>query len=266
MREPDDYLSINRRLWNDWAEKHIDSEFYDVAGFINGRNSLNGIELQLLGDVTGKRILHLQCHFGQDTLSLARMGAEVTGADFSDSAIELAVGLASKMKVDAEFMCCDVYALPTCLMKKFDIVFTSYGTVGWLPDADRWANVISHFLVPGGRFVIADFHPFVWMFNNAIGKIAYSYFNNGPIAETVDDSYAGAQTPQRRSIGWNHSLSEIFTSLMTAGLDIDVFQEFDYAPYNCFRNMVANKEGQYRIAGLEGKIPLVYALGARKRG
>jgi SAM-dependent methyltransferase len=260
----DDYLSINRRLWNDWAEKHVDSPFYDMESFINGRNSLNPVELQLLGDVAGKRILHLQCHFGQDTLSLARMGADVTGADFSDSAIEYAVELAARLHVEAEFMCCDVYALPTCLMKKFDIVFTSYGTVGWLPDLERWAKVIAHFLADGGRFVIADFHPFVWMYDDAIEKITYSYFNTGPIVETVDKSYAAATAPRREAIGWNHPLSEIMSGLLKSGLSIDSFSEYDYAPYKVFRNMTENEKGKFSIAGLEGRFPLVYAMVAKK--
>ena len=144
-----DYLDINRESWNAWAEVNFESAFYDVPAFLAGRNSLTQIELDLLGDVKGKRILHLQCHFGMDTLSLARMGAHATGADLSDKAIEKARHLAAEMRLDAQFVCCDLYSLPDHLKGAFDIVFTSYGTIGWLPDLDKWAEVISHFLKCG---------------------------------------------------------------------------------------------------------------------
>ena len=129
--ENNDYLSANKASWNTRTEVHFDSEFYDNDGFVKGNTSLNTIELDLLGDVTGKSILHLQCHFGQDTLSLNRMGAQVTGVDLSDKAIEKANELKEKTGTEAEFICCDVYSLPDHLEKRFDYVYTSYGTIGW---------------------------------------------------------------------------------------------------------------------------------------
>lgn len=134
-----EYLDINRKSWNERVDTHLSSEFYDMPGFLAGKNSLNEIELELLGDVSGKSILHLQCHFGQDTLSLARIGAKTTGVDLSDKAIEAAKKINNEMNLDSEFIASDVYNLPKVHNKKYDIIFASYGTIGWLPDLDKWA-------------------------------------------------------------------------------------------------------------------------------
>ena len=144
--EQSELFEMNRTSWNKRVAVHMKSDFYFLEEFLNGKTSLNEIELNLLGDIRGKSILHLQCHFGQDSLSLARMGAEVTGVDLSDTAIEKAKELNTQMNLNAEFVCCNVYDLKDHLDKKFDIVFTSYGTIGWLPDLNRWADVVSHFL------------------------------------------------------------------------------------------------------------------------
>src|SRR5690606_26113745 len=149
-----------------------------MDGFMYGKSSLKSIELDLLGDVSGKSILHLQCHFGQDTLSLSRMGAKVTGVDLSDNAIKIAQALTKKLNADAEFICCDLYDLPNHLNKTFDIGFTSYGTITWLRDLDKWAAVVSKFLKPEGKLVFAEFHPVVLMFDDAFEKNEYDHFKN----------------------------------------------------------------------------------------
>ena len=161
MADDLNYLEKNKDSWNRRTDYHVDSEFYDVKGFLRGNTSLKSVELNLLGDIKTKSILHLQCHFGQDTLSLARMGAEATGVDLSDNAIKNANLLAEKAKLKADFICCDIYSLPQHLDKQFDIVFTSYGTIGWLPDIDKWAKIVSRYLKPGGKLVFVDFHPVV---------------------------------------------------------------------------------------------------------
>ncbi|MEZ7931864.1 MAG: class I SAM-dependent methyltransferase, partial [Flavobacteriales bacterium] len=154
-----DYLKTNKESWNKRTEVHYDSDFYDNENFKKTGNSLNEIELEFLQDIKGKKVLHLQCHFGQDSISMSKLGAEVTGVDLSDLAIEKAQNLAKEMNIETKFICCDLYSLPEVLNEKFDIVFTSYGTVGWLPDSNKWASVISHFLKPEGKFVFAEFHP-----------------------------------------------------------------------------------------------------------
>ena len=139
MENLPDYIKINKQTWNNKTDIHIDSDFYDVKSFLEGKSTLNQIELALLGNLSDTKILHLQCHFGQDSLSLSRMGAKVVGVDFSDKAIEKAKAFNTKLGLDAVFICCDVYDIPTHLDEQFDIVFTSYGTIGWLPDLDKWA-------------------------------------------------------------------------------------------------------------------------------
>nr|HMQ81182.1 class I SAM-dependent methyltransferase [Ignavibacteria bacterium] len=137
------YIEVNRDLWNKKTPVHVTSEFYDVASFKKGKSSLNPAELEALGDVSGKSLLHLQCHFGMDTLSWARLGAKVTGVDLADKAIDAARELNAELGLDAEFICSDVFDLKNVLDKKYDIVFTSYGTIGWLPDLDKWADIVS---------------------------------------------------------------------------------------------------------------------------
>ena len=153
MNKEDNYIEINRESWNNKTETHLKSEFYDLDNFIKGKTSLNSIELDLLGDVKGKTILHLQCHFGQDSISLSRLGAEVTGIDLSDKAIQSAKQIAKDTNSKANFICCNIYDLPNHLDKQFDIVYTSYGTIGWLPDLDKWARIVSQYVKPNGQFV-----------------------------------------------------------------------------------------------------------------
>lgn len=256
-----DYFELNRENWNILTEYHVASAFYDVKSFLEGRSSLKNIELDLLGDIKGKSILHLQCHFGQDSISLARMGASVTGVDLSDKAIDYAREFAAKTGADARFVCCNIYDLPAFLDQTFDIVFTSYGTIGWLPDMDKWASVVSRFLKPGGIFVFADFHPVVWMFDNDFKQVVYSYFNTGPIVETEQGTYADRNAGiTREYAGWNHGIGEVVNSLIGSGLQITLLNEYNYSPYNCFRNMVEKESGKFTIAGLGDKIPMVYAL------
>lgn len=265
MNDPENYLDINRHTWNQKTEVHLQSDFYDLQSFKNGRNTLNSIELELLGDVRGLNILHLQCHFGQDTLSLARMEASVTGADLSDRAIEEARKLNAGLGLDAHFVCCDLYELPQHLDTKFDIVFSSYGTIGWLPDLDRWASVIKHFLKDGGRFVFAEFHPVVWMYDNDFEYVAYDYFNYAPVIETETGTYANREDNMISStISWNHGLGEVLAALLGQGLHIRKFAEYDYSPYPCFRHVREDEPGKFRISRFEKRIPLVYALECHK--
>lgn len=260
-----DYKEINRQLWNKRTDAHLTSDFYDVAGFLKGTTSLNPIELELLGDVSGKSILHLQCHFGQDSISLARMGANVTGADLSDNATSRAEELAAQTGADARFVCCDIYDLPQHLNGQFDIVFTSYGTIGWLPDLDKWAGVIAHFLKLGGRFVFVDFHPVVWMFDDNFKEVAYRYFNSGPIVETESGTYADKSAEiHQQSVGWNHSIGEVVNNLISKGLTILSLEEFDYSPYNVLRNSIEEEPKKFRVAHLGDKIPIVYSIVAGK--
>ncbi len=267
MDSKKEYISINKSLWNKRTEIHLKSDFYNLDDFLHGKNSLNEIELNLLGNIQNKSILHLQCHFGQDTISLARMGAEVTGVDFSEKAIEAGIELARKTKTNnTEFICCDIYELPNYLNKTFDIVFTSYGTVGWLPDIDKWAKIVSQYLKSGGKFIFAEFHPFVWIFDNNFEKIIYNYSKSDAIIETEQGTYADKNANIGfQSVNWNHSLSEVLNSLIDNNIDIKQFKEFDYSPYNCFNNTLEIEKNKFMIKGLEKKIPLVYSISGIKK-
>lgn len=260
------YLDINRQSWNQRVDIHLASDFYDLPGFLQGNTSLKEIELALLGDLRGKTVLHLQCHFGQDSISLARLGAQVTGVDLSDKAIETARQLAETCHVDATFICCDVYDLPQHLNEQFDIVFTSYGTIGWLPDLDQWATVVSTFLKPNGKFVFVEFHPVVWMFDDHFKEIAYNYFNTRAIEETSNGTYADMEAPVSLDcVTWNHGTGEVLNSLIRHGLELNAFDEFDYSPYNCFLETIEFEPKKYRIKHLDDKIPMVFALVATKK-
>ncbi|TAF35184.1 MAG: class I SAM-dependent methyltransferase [Cytophagales bacterium] len=260
------YLEINKQSWNKKTDIHLKSDFYDLQGFLNGNTSLNEIELKLLGNITGKNILHLQCHFGQDTISLARLGAKVTGVDLSDNAIDKANLLAEKTRTKADFICCDIYDLPQHLDKEFDFVFTSYGTIGWLPDLEKWAEIISKYLRPGGKLIFVEFHSVVWMFDDNFNKIGYNYFNTGPIIETETGTYADREAPiTQEYVMWNHGIGEVLNSLIKNGLEINSFDEFDYSPYNCFRDTIEFEPKKYRIKHLDNKIPMIYAIVATKK-
>jgi SAM-dependent methyltransferase len=260
------YVQVNRALWNQRTAIHLQSEFYGLKGFLAGQSSLNPVELGLLGEVAGQSILHLQCHFGQDTLSLARLGAHVTGVDLADQAIDKARELSRQLDLPAEFICCNLYDLPQHLDKRYDIVFASYGVVGWLPDLQAWGKVIATFLKPGGRFVLVEFHPVVWMFDDDFTGIQYPYFNREPIVEATEGTYADPTAPIRQEcITWNHGLSEVFKGLLDNGLAISHFDEYDYSPYNCFRHTEQVGDRKYRIKMMGDKLPMLYSVVAEQR-
>ncbi|MBT8326791.1 MAG: class I SAM-dependent methyltransferase [Bacteroidia bacterium] len=255
------YLDINKKLWNEKTAIHVRSDFYELEDFMKGKSSLKDIELAILGDIKGKSILHLQCHFGQDSLSLARMGAKVTGVDISDKSIEKAIELNEQLGLDAEFFCCDVYSSKDVINKKFDIVFSSYGTIGWLPDIEKWADIVSHFIKPEGRFVFAELHPAIWMYDAEFKNIIYSYFNGDPIVETTPGTYADQSAAiEMKEIGWNHALSEVIGALLRQGLTLNHFEEFNYSPHHCFQGMKELSPGKYIIAHIGDKLPMTYAL------
>ena len=257
----ENYLQINKQTWNDKVAVHIDSDFYDQENFINGKNTLPQTDLEALGEVRGKRILHLQCHFGQDSLSLARLGAKVTGIDFSEEAISKAKALNDKLGLDAEFICCDVYETLQHITEKYDIVYTSYGTIGWLPDLDKWASVISSALKPNGKFVFFEFHPVVWMYDNDFNEVYYNYFKSEAIYEEETGTYADKSAEiENNTITWNHSLSEVFQSLLKQKITIKNFQEFDYSNYNCFSHTEEFESGKFRIQKFGNKIPMMYSI------
>lgn len=261
----DDYIEINKNSWNKRLESHLNSDFYDMPNFLKGKSSLNEIELNLLGDVKGKKILHLQCHFGQDTISLSRLEAKTVGVDLSDRSIQKAKELAIETQSSAEFICSNIYDLPEVLDQKFDIVFTSYGTISWLPDLNKWAKVIEHFLKPGGQFVFAEFHPAVWMYDDDLKKIAYCYNNSEAIIEEETGTYADKSADiKSKYVCWNHGIGEVVNSLIAQNLKINQLSEFCYSPYPFVNHTEEFEPGKFRIKEFGNKFPLVYSLKALK--
>jgi ubiquinone/menaquinone biosynthesis C-methylase UbiE len=259
-------FEANKDGWNKRTAVHKNAAFYDVESFKAGTSSLNKTELEEVGDVRGKTMLHLQCHFGLDTLSWAREGAIVTGVDLSDVAIDTANQLKDELGIDATFICANVYDLPNVLNQQYDIVFTSYGVIGWLPDMQKWAQVIAHFLKPGGTFYMVEFHPVVWMMDEKFSSIKYHYHNVETIAETSSGTYTDRNADiHYNEYSWNHSLSEVINALLQNGLTLTGFNEFPYSHYNCFQNVIQGDDGLWRVKGLENKIPMMYAVKAIKR-
>ena len=266
MKPEENYIEINKASWNTKTEFHIKSDFYDMNNFRKGKTSLNNIELDILGDINGENILHLQCHFGQDSISLQKLGANVTGVDLSDKAISYAKQIAKELNTETEFICCDIYDLPQYLDQKFDLIFTSYGVIGWLPDLDKWAKIISRFLKPKGKLVFVEFHPVVWMFDDEFDKVGYNYFNEGGIKESFDGTYADRDAPiTQEYVMWNHSISEVLNSLIHNGLEINLVNEYDYSPYKCFKHTIEFEPNKFRIKHFGNKIPMVYAIEATKK-
>ena len=267
-KENKEHFESNKKLWNERTSVHVKSNFYDNDGFLAGKSSLNKIELDEIGDVKGKSVLHLQCHFGQDTISFARMGAKATGVDFSEEAIKNARAMNEKLGLDAEFINCNVYDLKEHLDKKFDIIFTSYGVIGWLPDLKEWANLINHFLKPGGIFYIIEFHPVIWMFDDNFEKIDYPYFTTAKPIEMVSTStYTDSETELSgiKEYSWNHALSEVINSLMQADLKIQFVNEYPFSPYNIFPDMYAGEDGYWRMKKFGDKLPQLFSIRAVKQ-
>ncbi len=263
----DKFFEANKTLWDAKTPHHLKSDFYDLDAFKKGKNVLREIELDALGNVEGKSLLHLQCHFGQDTLCWSRMGAKCTGVDFSTEAVKTAKALNSELGLDAHFVEANVLEIKEHLEGQFDIVYTSYGVIGWLPDLTTWAENICHFLKPGGTFFIAEFHPFLYTLDWDKLTLAYDYFNQGkPDHEVTDGTYADREADLKYDeYFWPHSFQEILTGLLDVGLELESFREFPWSPYPCFPNVESVGENRWQFKGLSKQIPYVFSLKMKKR-
>jgi SAM-dependent methyltransferase len=266
----DNYRNANRNMWDEFARIHASSNFYGVNEFKQGQSSLNELVRSEMGEVSGKSLLHLQCHFGLDTLSWAREGARVTGMDFSPEGIRIARGLAEELNIPARFICCDLYDLPDHLYETFDRVFTSYGVLCWLPDIPRWAQIVGHFLKPGGVFYIAEFHPFSNVFKNDGDEteleVAYPYFTTEPIEFPVEGTYADPQAKidQKVEYEWSPRMGEIVTGLIDAGLRIEFVREYPFTCYRHFPFLIEKEPGKWYMPDGMPSIPLTFTLRALK--
>lgn len=261
----EDHFEVNRNTWNEKVKVHSQSKMYDLEAFKNGNSSLNRYELDALGDVDGKSLLHLQCHFGQDTLSWSRKGAHCIGIDLSDEGIALAKSLNEELHLNAQFVCCNVLHTSEHVESTFDIVFTSYGVIGWLPDLRPWAKMIAERLKKGGVFYMVEFHPIVWMFDYLDGKsvMRYGYMQDDVIYEEYEGTYADEDSKMvSKEYGWNHGLSEVVNALIEAGLQIDYLNEHDESPYDVLPNLVKTDSGNYVTK--DKLYPLIFEIKATK--
>jgi len=265
------YTEANRARWDELATLHPSSPLYRVAEFKAGTNRLYPLDHAEVGDVTGKTLLHLQCHFGLDTLSWARLGAQVTGFDFSETAIATARSLAEELAIPARFVLSTYDRLTIDLEGQFDIVYMSRGVLCWLPDLAPLMAVVAHFLKPGGFFYLADSHPVQYTLDDTPGatepRFLYSYFHRDePDHFEVTNSYAdpNARTEHTSEYVWNHSLGEIVASVLSSGLQLEFLHEFPYACFPLVPYMVEDAQGYWRLtAPLDSKVPLMFSLRAR---
>jgi len=266
----EEYRRANRELWDTWTPVHARSKMYDLAGFKAGKSSLHPIELAEVGDVSGRSLLHLQCHFGMDTLSWARLGAQVTGVDFSPEAIGLATRLATELELPARFLRSDVYELPQALQGAFDIVFTSAGVLCWLDDLPRWGQIVAHYLRPGGTFYLREFHPMAMAFESEGDVrellVKYPYFHSPePLRWEENGSYADPTANVHGvSYEWQHSLADVLNALLGAGLRLEFLHEFPYCSYPMFPFMERHEDGNWWLKGQSGLIPLMFSIRAIK--
>ena len=261
-----EYFEINKKLWNAKVGVHLNTELYDMEAFMAGASSLDEATLKLLGEVHAKDVLHLQCHFGQDSLSIARMGARVVGVDLSNVAVEKARELNDTLQLDAQFVECNVYDAKEHVEGTYDIVFASFGTIVWLPDLDKWADVVQHFLKPGGKLVFLDFHPVLDMINWDTTAFEYDYFNPGkPYVETNQGTYADKNADMSMAeCFWTHSMAEVVQALLNAGLKLETMEEYDYSPYGIFGEMTKRKNKEFVMKKIPVAFPYFYGLVCRK--
>ena len=265
MNANNHYFQVNRATWNTKVKAHAKSDMYSVQAFKNGKSSLMTYELEAIGNVKGKSLLHLQCHFGQDTLSWSRMGAKCVGVDFSDEGIKLAQKLNEALNLDADFICCNVLDTSKHIEDYFDIVFTSYGVMGWLPDLKPWGKMIAERLKMGGTFFMVEFHPIVWMFDYLEGKpnLKYGYMQDAVIYEEYEGTYANTNSKMiSKEYGWNHGLGKVVSALTEAGLHIEYLKEHDESPYNVLPDLVPTDSGMYVTK--DKLYPLIFTLKATK--
>ncbi len=267
------FLAANQELWDEWTAVHETSTFYDLDGFRAGGVRIKPYEIEEIGPVDGLTVLHLQCHFGIDTLSWARLGARVTGADFSPAAVALAQRLAGDLGFpEARFIQSTIDKLPEVLDDKFDLVYTSNGVLGWLPDIRDWARVVAYFVKPGGRFYLTEIHPVAQALENedvAPGelRLQYPYWEHPePLTFPVQGSYADPTAAVRATEehGWDHGLGEIVTSLIEAGLEIRTLREYPFVNWK-LDFLTEADDGTWRLPpGTTGELPLFFSILARK--
>jgi SAM-dependent methyltransferase len=266
--DPGDWLEFNRANWDERVPIHVDGEFYDVAGFVAGRETVERFELAEVGDVHGKRLVHLQCHIGTETLGWARHGAAVTGLDFSQPAVEAAAELARRIGVpDSRWVAANVYdAVEALGGEQFDVVYTGKGALCWLPDIGRWAEVATALVRPGGFLYLSEFHPFGNTLSEEDGRtVAYDYFDRSGQVWDEPGTYADAEARTRAnvSVQFDHGLGDIVSALIGAGLRLEFLHEHEMTLFERFK-VLQQRDGAYWLPEGQPRVPLMYSLRASK--
>lgn len=274
-----DWIELNRTNWDERAPAHAASPDYAVEQFVADPSYLSAevrFDLPRLGSVDGLRGVHLQCHIGTDTVSLARLGAQMTGLDFSASALEQAADWSQRAGTGVEWVLSEFYDTPNVLPAgEFDFVFTGLGAVCWLPDIRRWAQVVAGLLKPGGRLFMREGHPVLWALeygrNDDLLVIEHPYFEQAePVIDEDDGTYVETQAKfsHNTSADWNHGLGEIVSACLEAGLELTALEEHQSVPWKPLPEalLVRDDHGEYRLKDRPGRLPLSYTLQAVKRG
>ncbi len=267
------YLALNRANWDERAPAHAASPDYGLARFVADPDHLSSVvrfDAALLGDLRGVTGLHLQCHIGTDTLSLARLGARMTGLDLSPASLEEARRLAARTGTEIEYVEADVYAAPSVLEgRSFDLVYTGVGALCWLPDIARWADVVAGLLAPGGRLFLREGHPMLWALDETAPgalTVGHPYFET---PEGIDEEEPGTyvETEQEfthnRTVSWNHGLGEVVTALLERGLVLTALVEHRSVPWDALPGrMERGADEEYRLVEHPERVPLTYTLEA----
>lgn len=264
------FAAANRVYWDDKATFNL--EHWDVAGFLADPSRLTTIvaaDRDLVGDVRGRSLLHLQCHFGLDPLSWARLGAAVTAVDFSPRAIAIARDLAARAGLDVRFVESDLYAVPDVIEQRFDVVYTGGGALCWLPDIRRWGAVVARMLAPGGVFVIREAHPMLWTLEDertdALLVVERPYFELAEPTRWDSEPIWQKDAPAAlTSYAWHHGLGEIVSALIDAGLAIELLREYRTCLWQALPFMTEGEDGWWRLPDRPERLPLMYAIRARK--
>jgi SAM-dependent methyltransferase len=273
-----DYRSLNRANWDDRVPAHVASDDYGLDRFRADPAHLSDVvrfDLPRLGDVSGLRGVHLQCHIGTDTVSLARLGARMSGLDFSGEAVAAARALAADLGLDMDFHQADVYDAVSVLgAEAYDLVFTGIGALCWLPSVARWAEVVAGLLKPGGRLFIREGHPVLWALaeprEDRVVALEFPYFETAePLVWDEPDTYVTTDHVLTHTVTheWNHGLGEIVTALLGQGMEITQLVEHDSVPWEALPGqMVKVDDNEWRLAERPERLPHTYTLQAVKRG
>ena len=270
----DEHQLANRANWDARVDIHYASDDYGIERFVADPNHISDVvtlDKERLGDLSGKRLIHLQCHIGTDTISLARLGAEVTGIDLSEKSIEAARRLSADSGTPARFFVSELYDAPSVVPEKFDIVYTGVGAICWLPDIVGWARVVASFLEPGGRFHMLEGHPMMWSLDwedTERLSVIYPYFETlEPVAEVEEATYAGeGVVSSPLNYAWNHGIGETLTALLDVGFRIDAVEEHDFCVWQGIGQMIQGDDGHWRLPTNTERLPAMWSVSATMTG